>query len=185
MGGTCRPAPCWHQQDESSQSPYRNGGSCAVLPLLRLRAGDKVFLLLAWPVRQQDTQDTQSSLASEWSSVRQLEKVQLAKCMKHLEWRTGGGGRECCFLPDHSLLVPTSLVVGDGALRTSCEHKGSSHSVFRQRALLGQEILVVGRCSQSMYLTLAFIWDEPGRGWGSSRMGTPQGPALSSLGLFL
>lgn len=57
--------------------------------------------------------------------------------MKHLEWRAGG--RECSFLPDHSLLVPTSLVVGDGVPGTSCEHKASSHSVFGQRALLGQE----------------------------------------------
>lgn len=96
--------------------------------------------------------------------------------MKHLEWRAGG--RECSFLPDHSLLVPTSLVVGDGVLRTSCEHKGSSHSVFGQRALLGQEIVVVGRGPLSMYLTLAFVLGEPG-------MGTLQGPALSSLGLFL
>lgn len=55
LGGTCRPTPCWHQQDESSQSPYRNGGSCAGFPLLRLRAGDKVFLLLAWPVRTHRT----------------------------------------------------------------------------------------------------------------------------------
>jgi hypothetical protein len=75
--------------------------------------------------------------------------------MKHLEWQAGG--RECSFLPDHSLLVPTSLVVGDGLLRTSCEHKGPSHSVFGQRALLGQEIVVVGRASLSMFLTLALF----------------------------
>lgn len=99
--------------------------------------------------------------------------------MQHLEWRAGGS-----FLPDHSLLVPTSLVVGDGVLRTSCEHKGSSHSVFGQRALLGQEI-VVGRGSLSTGLTLAFVWGESGMGWGPSRMGALQGPALSSLGLFL
>lgn len=95
-----------------------------------------------------------------------------------------GADRECSFLPDHSLLVPESLVVGAGVLRTSCEHKGSSHRVFRQRALLGQEIVVVGRGSLSTCLILAFVWDEPGRGRDPSRMGTPRGPALS-LGLFL
>lgn len=39
LGGTCSPAPCWHQQDKSSQSPYRNGASRVFLPLLGLRAG--------------------------------------------------------------------------------------------------------------------------------------------------
>lgn len=76
----------------------------------------------------------------------------------HETLRMGWGvDRECSFLPDHSLLVSASLVVGAGVLGTSCEHKGSSHSVFRQRALLGQEI-VVGRGSPSMCLTLALVW---------------------------
>lgn len=86
---------------------------CAFFTLLRLRAGGKAFFpLLAWPVRRQDTQDTQGSLlawpvrqqdtqgslASEWSSVRQLEKTQLAKCMKHSGWGGGQTGSAVSFL---------------------------------------------------------------------------------------